>query len=54
MNIGLLERSGNRHKTATYRRCLFALTWVLLAGNVVATEKEAPLAWVNAVDTNAM
>ena len=28
--------------------------WVALAGGVVAADKEAPPAWVNAVDTNAM
>ena len=39
---------------ATYRRGLFALLWVFLAASMGAAEKEAPPAWVNAVDTNAM
>lgn len=31
-----------------------SLSWVILAGSVVAADKEVPPAWVNAVDTNAM
>ena len=43
-----------RNLVAAYGRRVFALVWVALAGSVVAADKEAPPAWINAVDTNAM
>lgn len=38
----------------TYVRRAFPIVWVVLAASMGATAKEAPPAWVNALDTNAL